>query len=462
MKYLIRTMIVSFFICNLLPITINAKECVNVLTLDFVNELEQLTKSPLVAEDTYKDNTPLKRVDAAVLLDKAYCLMYDDKYDESIYEKVVSKNRITDLNKVSNEKQSAVLRCFVRGLMKGYSPGKCHQERVFKGNNYITSDEAQECINRLKKNSIRVQLSQDGQVIRTTNLPKNAKDFPYILEAFPNDFYEMAFQFNFFDCSTQKMIENSSIDEILNSKSYKEWEGNPGWYKSKKDPYGNGTYTTPAKVNQMANGIYCSSFTDPIEYPFRFTAFINMREMYEEGWCQMIEDYLELRYSVNYKDSKWVNAFMKSHGNSEKVKDYIKDIKKNKVVIECNQVTVEPSTIYDSEGICIRTYVKFQVKSAVSLKDLNKVFYKDYIGSAPIKYNSLEKGKWKEIYVDYKVMLGVIRLGEGHVPIEDYVVCGNSTEDTVMENRMKGPISDYKVEKVKTGRYKGYYQWALK
>ncbi|MDM5275763.1 hypothetical protein QUF95_00085, partial [Paenibacillus silvae] len=28
-----------------------------------------------------------------------------------------------------------------------------------------------------------------GRVIRTTNLPKNAKDFPYILEEYPNEMY---------------------------------------------------------------------------------------------------------------------------------------------------------------------------------------------------------------------------------------------------------------------------------
>lgn len=32
-----------------------------------------------------------------------------------------------------------------------------------------------------------------GLVIRTTNLPKNASDFPYILEGIPNEMYEMPF-----------------------------------------------------------------------------------------------------------------------------------------------------------------------------------------------------------------------------------------------------------------------------
>ena len=45
-------------------------------------------------------------------------------------------------------------------------------------------------INRLKNKGKRFKLSYDGQVLRIINLPKNYKDYPYILASFPNSYYE--------------------------------------------------------------------------------------------------------------------------------------------------------------------------------------------------------------------------------------------------------------------------------
>lgn len=45
-------------------------------------------------------------------------------------------------------------------------------------------------MNRLKNKGKRFKLSYDGQVLRIINLPKNYKDYPYILASFPNSYYE--------------------------------------------------------------------------------------------------------------------------------------------------------------------------------------------------------------------------------------------------------------------------------
>lgn len=54
-------------------------------------------------------------------------------------------------------------------------------------------------------------MSEDGQKIRTRNLPQNAEDFPYILEAYPNEFYEVMFDFMNYNASSHKQTKNRML-----------------------------------------------------------------------------------------------------------------------------------------------------------------------------------------------------------------------------------------------------------
>ena len=74
--------------------------------------------------------------------------------------------------------------------MVGKSDGTYSSTRKFLPKTKITKGEAKKMINRLKNKGKRFKLSYDGQVLRIINLPKNYKDYPYILASFPNSYYE--------------------------------------------------------------------------------------------------------------------------------------------------------------------------------------------------------------------------------------------------------------------------------
>ena len=112
-------------------------------------------------------------------------------------EKAVLEKRISDIKEIPKNKREAVAAIVAKGIIKGYSNGMYIQNREFRGNNKITVKGAKDVIVKVIYPEKRALVSPDGQLIRTTNLPKNAKDYPYILECFPNEFYEIKYTFMF-------------------------------------------------------------------------------------------------------------------------------------------------------------------------------------------------------------------------------------------------------------------------
>lgn len=93
-------------------------------------------------------------------------------------------NRISDIKKADDKYKESLYKCFTKGIMVGKSNGTFSSTRKFLPKTKITKDEAKKMINRLKNKGKRFKLSYDGQVLRIINLPKNYKDYPYILASF--------------------------------------------------------------------------------------------------------------------------------------------------------------------------------------------------------------------------------------------------------------------------------------
>ncbi|MDD4112815.1 MAG: S-layer homology domain-containing protein, partial [Herbinix sp.] len=107
----------------------------------------------------------------------------------------VLEKRISDINEIPKSKREAVASIVAKGIIKGYSNGLYIQNREFRGSKKITENGAKDVIQKVLHPEKRALISPDGQLIRTTNLPKNAADYTYILEGFPNKYYEMIFRF---------------------------------------------------------------------------------------------------------------------------------------------------------------------------------------------------------------------------------------------------------------------------
>ncbi len=163
----------------------------------------------------------------------------------------------------------------------------------------------------------------DGRAIRTTALPKNAKDFPYILEGIPNEMYELKAEYEYL--STAK-------------------EG--------KD------YIRPCNVK-----------TDP------FYSEENVKL-----WKKIVESNLDHKFNVDYTtiDNNWAVEMAKTYieaQSEEKVhynkylnyaKDYISYVKRNKIKIE-GDYYVEPSICYlESGAMYLRCWVSFKCTSSAT------------------------------------------------------------------------------------------------
>ncbi len=299
--------------------------------------LNAALKAGIVKEGDFSDYSKYTtRTDAAVILNRADEYLNGDKVDPDLLSLVLS-SRISDISKIAKDKREAVAKIYAKGFVKGYSNGYYIKSREYRGSEYMTTAGAKNVISMLKDTKKRAKLSPDGQLIRTTNLPKNAKDYDYILETYPNSFYEMKFEYQ-------------------RGKYYYE-------------PIELVDYASPARVKDKK--------------------FYNLDYVkYKDTWQKRVELNLNERLNVDYRtiDNEWVNRLRSSYTQyndayldkrkTNDIKEYVKVVKKNKIVIQSKIIAVEPSTLYQNgAGYYYRVYVKFKVTySGTNLKAADLIF----------------------------------------------------------------------------------------
>lgn len=270
---------------------------------------------------------------AAYLLEKAdYAInggVYS--YDYDLFIHVRDYNRISDLKKAKKAYRQSLMMCYTKGIMIGKSNGKYSQDRKFSPTKKITKDDADKMVKRLADTSKRFKLTYDGQLTRKVNLPKNYKEYPYILASFPNSFYE------------KKMW-------------YTKQRNNSGWHAE-----------TPKQTAKNED----SEVLDMI--------------------CDTVRKNLELRLNVNYKKtftSKWkselADTYFDPSDMTSDINKYVKAAKARKVVIESYKIVVDPSMVWRDGGTdyYVKVYVQFKVKSgsvpAATSKKQNEVIFGNY------------------------------------------------------------------------------------
>lgn len=360
--------------------------------------LEAALSGGLVKEGEYTDrNIILTNTEAAILANRAEELLHGSKYDEALYDMIIEKNRISDLNKITKEKRSDVVKIYGKGIMIGSGNGKCSQSRRFGGREEVTVSEAKLIAERVKIPSKRRRLSPDGQLIRTNNLPRNAKDYEYILESFPNSFYEAKFEY-------QRGTYYYEPVELVD-------------------------YASPARIKK-------SIFNEEL----KLTQEQVMKE-HLDTWCNKVEENMKLRFNADYRtiDTAWISdlrntyfIFGDAEADREKtnyIKGYVKEMKKDKVIVEAEKVVVEPSSLYYATGEHMRVYVKFRVLSGPVHEEagfeknkgvnLSQIFY-----DGPSYMEGFEKGKWIERYFD--VSIGTKNMASNG---SDYAVSSSGVSD---------------------------------
>lgn len=285
--------------------------------------------------------------------------------------KAVYDKRISDLNKIAKKKRQDVAEVVAKGIIKGYSNGKYVQNRSFKGSNKITASGAKNVIKLAIDKDKRAPISPDGQLIRTTNLPKNAADYPYILECFPNEFYEMRYRFESFYAYKDGTMPRSS-------------------------------YSLPYEVNNDYIHYIKQDYINADMYYYQ----------YYDTIIEKVETYLNCVFDVDYRTvgKKWINkvvsVYKKNNKDAllERINKYLTRMKKNHVVVEKQLITVEPSTMYRFEefnSFYVRCYVKYRITAnTVKVEDDNALLF----GSVYETYLvGLKNGQWRYGYYDIPV-----------------------------------------------------------
>ena len=353
----------------------------NISVNDFVKQLIQTVKlevssdsdtayieaartAGILKEDDFSDYSEnITRTDAAVLLNRADEYLHGDKVKEQLLDFVLKK-RISDIKKVPESKREAVAKVFAKGIIKGYFNGYYIQNRSFKSEDYITNTDAKSYIKLVTNTSKRAKLSPDGELIRTTNLPKNANRYEYILACYPNKFYERKFDFMIFD----------------------------GYKENTRDKE---EYIYPVEMRK-------SKFYTMYEE----WAFSEEMDQYLYDWTEKAETYLKYLFNVDYRtiNSKWVRGLASCYAKSDIDfaydinKYYIKNMKKNHVIVESKIIAVEPSALYYDGYYSMRAYIKYRIKAKNMNVDQGRLIYTS--GYPHLK--NLKSGKWRDGIFDIR------------------------------------------------------------
>ena len=372
-----------------ITITDFALEIAEVIELTTVSGLESsgyvnaLVEKGIIKDGDFTSYTKyLTRGDAALLLNRADEYLYGDTLDAELVELALDK-RISDIGKIKASKRMDVAKAYLKGFIKGYSNGEYSTDRTLKVNSKIMKTGALDCIKMLKNKVLRAKISPDGQLIRTTKLPKYARYYPYILASYPNTYYDWKFDF-----------EGQS--------SYNPRTGIRTPYENIKD------YAAPVDVDKTTE----------------FDDFASVKNEYLDIWVGKVRTYMETVFSADYRtiNDKWVETILStdySYENDivdeqtkEEIEQYVANMKKNKTIVEYSKVAVEGSSLYFFDGsYYLRTYVKYRIVSSnikygvdtdtkIAEKPYNNILYTSF---PLVDFTGFKLGIWKEGHFDIEL-----------------------------------------------------------
>ena len=321
-------------------------------------------------------DTDITRGDAMVLLNRADEYLNGTQVSSELVQTAIDK-RISDIAKVSEGKRVDVAKAYLKGFMKGYSNGAYCMDRELKVTKKITKEGALSCIAMLKDKSKRAKISPDGQLIRTKNLPVMAKKYPYILESFPNEYYDWKFTYE----GVSRYVNNKEV-ELVDGVDY----------------------AAPVEVNKITE----------------FGDMATLRSERMDKWINDAKVYLNNILNVDYRtiDDAWIDRVIETNDAFRyapnmwriSLERYMKMMKENKTILECKQVDIDPSSLYFFDGLYLRVHVKFRVVSTevplnMAADTLHESEAHNSILFSPYFVNMRQKqfGIWQDGYYEVKI-----------------------------------------------------------
>ena len=239
------------------------------------------------------------------------------------------KNRIADIGKVKKGEQALEAEGYIRGFIKG-SAEKYSHVRTLKGHKKLTKSTSGKLLELLFDAEKRYTLSPDFEITRNTKLPKNAELYPYIVDSFPNSYYETGFNGMYTEDFFESGIGAGTLEERMQRKSF--------------------CFVFPNEIERF-NSLEYPGDAFPYENNTFYAVYRNNIVPYE--MVTSSEEFYKYALNVDYRtlenDEEWLRV-MKKYLSDVEIADYIRHCKENKTVLECDLVAADRSSVYWYNG----------------------------------------------------------------------------------------------------------------
>jgi len=354
--------------------------------------------SKLIEPNAEKRGETFTRANLAVTLVQVIRYLQIEA-DSSCKEAAMKKGRLVDLQGLGSEEKDAFYTLYAMGIMEGDSCGTYTRKRNMMPQNKVTKEELERYLNRLFQPANRRKLTNDAQLIREKNLPEFAAYYAYILDDFPNSFYDWEFHY---------MKSEAAVPMSL----------------------------SPKEMRTDRERVFELTFKEYIE-------------RYGEQYVNIVEAYLQRVFQVDYrntpKDAAWKQFILQNNANVNsgqgyrgeaytqfKLEAYLQSIVENQTIIECDLAASDDSLFYcDGGDWYLRCYVHYRILSAKSVKPVKAgysrmVFSQEWGGS----YLNVVLGEWRDGYLD-------VLLGTAYEPIGKLTILDTVMSDGFYFYRMK-------------------------
>lgn len=335
----------------------------------------------LFKEGTFKNLSKPITLEAAV-----YLLVGADEYMNGVtFSKedadYVKKQRISNISSVRTAYRTKFAKGYLMGLIAGTSNGAYSDSRTFHPKKKCTESECRRLLERFVNPEKRYKLSPDKQLCRTSekNLPKLSAYYPYILDSYPNAYYDCMFNF----MCNQARPDNAVQDPLWKTRDCGVYKSTMTWdetfsklnYDDRKDKLTN--YDSNNRLCTYCAFMYPSEYDRYALQRHEESGYLGMPLDYasKEAVAAKAREYAEKALNVDYRtlreDTGWQEYMLKNGIDAETLERYITAAEKDELVLECDITAADAGSMYmdrtpftfKRSDAVVRVYAHYRIAS---------------------------------------------------------------------------------------------------